>query len=331
MKSYSLLNGTIPAVLSPRDGEIDFKETLAFIRYETNTISSLLLKHGAVLLRGFPIKDAEEFSKSVQALNMGGFMNYVGGDSPRIKVAEGIFTSTEAPPWLKIPQHNELSYSAEFPSHIFFFCAFPPIANGETPITDARKILQSIDPAIKEEFFLKGLKYRSAYHGGKGLIAHLIKAHRSWMDVFGTKEREQVETICQKRNISYRWKKNGWLILEETRPAFNIHPKTGEMVWFNQAHIFKLSKRLLGFWRYLGTKLLYYQHDTLFHDVQFADGSPIPNAYLQHIMDRLNAHTIAFPWQKGDLLILDNILTMHGRESFKGPRKVLTAMTLQNN
>lgn len=35
---------------------------------------------------------------------------------------------------------------------------------------------------------------------------------------------------------------------------------------------------------------------------------------------------VVFPWQTGDVLMLDNMLTAHAREPFQGPRKVVVAM-----
>jgi hypothetical protein len=35
---------------------------------------------------------------------------------------------------------------------------------------------------------------------------------------------------------------------------------------------------------------------------------------------------IAFPWQQGDILMLDNMLTAHARNPYVGKRKIVVAM-----
>ncbi|HSF39385.1 MAG TPA: TauD/TfdA family dioxygenase [Thermoanaerobaculia bacterium] len=45
------------------------------------------------------------------------------------------------------------------------------------------------------------------------------------------------------------------------------------------------------------------------------------------LMSRAYRETsVAFPWQRGDALLLDNFLTSHGREPFSGPRRIVVAM-----
>jgi alpha-ketoglutarate-dependent taurine dioxygenase len=38
------------------------------------------------------------------------------------------------------------------------------------------------------------------------------------------------------------------------------------------------------------------------------------------------AHVRREPWRSGDLLLVDNIRTAHGREPFDGPREVLAGL-----
>jgi alpha-ketoglutarate-dependent taurine dioxygenase len=35
---------------------------------------------------------------------------------------------------------------------------------------------------------------------------------------------------------------------------------------------------------------------------------------------------IVFPWQAGDVMVIDNILAMHGRKPYRGPRRIVVAM-----
>ena len=67
----------------------------------------------------------------------------------------------------------------------------------------------------------------------------------------------------------------------------------------------------------------------------FGDGVPsgrdhpfstIQDETLSIVRTVLEKHKISFPWQAGDVVMLDNMLTAHARAPFKGPRKVIVAM-----
>jgi len=47
---------------------------------------------------------------------------------------------------------------------------------------------------------------------------------------------------------------------------------------------------------------------------------------LDEIRDVYRCHAVQFPWQNGDVMMLDNMLVAHGRTPFKGARKILVAM-----
>ncbi|HEX2252875.1 MAG TPA: TauD/TfdA family dioxygenase [Thermoanaerobaculia bacterium] len=58
----------------------------------------------------------------------------------------------------------------------------------------------------------------------------------------------------------------------------------------------------------------------------YGDGSPIEPEVLDHLREIYRRETVAFPWQRGDLLVLDNMLVAHGRAAFEGSRRVLVGM-----
>lgn len=308
-----------PLIITPKE--------ITSIRADHARLKHLLLDHGALLLRGFHLSHAEDFSRAVQEMELGPFSDYVGGDSPRSKICKGVYTSTEAPPSVKIALHNELSFMKHYPSHIFFFCETPPKAHGETIIASSKTVYKSIRPEVRNRFEQKGICYTSHYPETHSWIRKVIPYHRPWSVVFDTEDPKEVEKLCKKLGISYRWYPSGWLETKQNAPAVIYHPLTNEKLWFNQAHLFDLNAKLLGWWHFLATKLIYTFPHTKLHSVTFGDGSPIPKEDLYHILDVLDQCTVYFPWQKGDLLMLDNRTAMHGRATFNGPRRILTAMT----
>jgi alpha-ketoglutarate-dependent taurine dioxygenase len=320
---------TFPAVITP-DDPMNFADVETFLKTNGEPLRALLLKYGAILLRGFPIQGAQQFSQVIEGLQLGRFVNYIGGDSPRDKVEDKVYTSTEAPPTLHIPLHQELSFVKNHPRHIYFYCETAPRSQGETIIGDARKILRAIDPDVLERFKVKGLKYTSNYYHKNALmrwVNRMQRAHKSWTEVFETENKKAVEKHCATQEFEWQWTKNDWLRIMQTRPATLMHPITNEEVWFNQAHLYDFNPKLLGWSRYLGAKLFYWRRHTLLHEIAHADNSKVAKQDLYHILDVLHENTIAYPWQKNDVMVLDNILTMHGRAPFEGPRRVLTALT----
>jgi hypothetical protein len=47
---------------------------------------------------------------------------------------------------------------------------------------------------------------------------------------------------------------------------------------------------------------------------------------LDDILRVCDEHSVVFPWNEGDVLLLDNMLTAHGRKPFLGKRKVVVGM-----
>jgi alpha-ketoglutarate-dependent taurine dioxygenase len=331
VKTFFLDDAQLPLVIEPTSNFSTKEQVFDFLQENQNHLKELLLKHGGLLFRGFPLQDAEDFSACIKNLGTGQALDYIGGDSPRNKINnEGVYTSTEAPPSFKILLHNELSFVKHFPRHIYFFCETASPEGGETIIADCRKIYQSVDISVKERFVSKRLRYVSCYYHQSLLMEMLNRcqrSHKSWIQVFETDSKQEVERKCREHEFDFQWKKDGWLQISQTRPAVMAHPVSGEGVWFNQAHLYDFNPRLLGLWRYLGAKLFYCREHTKLHQIFFADHTPISRHDLYHVMDVLDEHTIAFLWQRGDFLVLDNVLTMHGRAPFKGKRRILAAMT----
>jgi alpha-ketoglutarate-dependent taurine dioxygenase len=319
-----------PLVIEPAGQEPTFEEFLDFLEKQKQSLKQEILKHGGILFRGFPIEGSEGFHHSIQALGLGEMLNYIGGDSPRDKVKGKVYTSTEAPPSLKIPLHNEMSFIRDYPKHIYFYCQTPAKSGGATILGDASAIYRNMPSRIRDHFEEKGLRYVSNYYKKSfflDLINKIQRSHKTWMEVFETSSPEEVEKKCHQSDFGFEWRKNQWLQIQQRTPAIMEHPETKEKIWFNQAHLYDFNPRLVGFFNWLAIKAVYSSPHTIMHEIFYKDGECIPKKDLYDVMDVLDACTISYPWQKKDFLVLDNVLMMHGRAPFKGKRKIFTALT----
>ena len=96
-----------PLVISPNlicsTGKLSELED--FVSDEQDELNERLLRHGAILFRGFDVSGPADFGIVVRSQIGASGSNYHGGTSPRTKVQDGIYTSTEWTPILRIPLH----------------------------------------------------------------------------------------------------------------------------------------------------------------------------------------------------------------------------------
>lgn len=281
-------------------------------------IKKILLDGGAILFKSFGIDSPVKLEECVNAFP-GRSIDYAGGNSPRTNLQGNVYTSTEQPAESWISLHNELSYANIWPTHIFFCCETPANEGGNTTIADSRKILGDLPEEVVKTFREKGVQYIRNLHSGQG-------AGPSWQHTFKTDNPADVELHCISNDILFEWNGPKKLKLIEKRLAIIKHPETGEEVWFNQADQFHPSTNPDEIYE----ALMEIYEDNLQEMPQyvcFSDGSEISIEMLEAIRKAAERNTVLFDWEKGDLLLLDNILSAHGRSPFKGPRKILVAMT----
>lgn len=309
VKSYSFAPGqSLPLVIEPVK-EMDLIDWLA---EHKAALEPLLLEHGGILFRNFPILGAADLQNCIQAFS-GTPLQYVEQSSPRTAVEGNIYTSTDYPPEERIAMHCENSYRNAWPLRIFFHCVQPAGQGGETPIADVRKIYHRIDPQILRRFQEKKVMYVRNFGGGFGL---------PWEKVFQTQDKGEVEAFCRAGGLQAEW--NGeQLRTRAVRDPVKKHPRSGEPVWFNHAvffHVSSLKKEDRE------TLLELFEPEELPTNTFYGDGAAIEDSTAEHVRNAFEEETILFPWQKGDLLVLDNMLVAHGRMPYQGPRRILVGM-----
>ncbi|MEG5035145.1 amino acid adenylation domain-containing protein [Microcoleus sp. AT3-D2] len=300
---------TFPLVIQPDVPELDLAD---WAKNERELIEKNLLKHGAILFRGFHINSVVDFENLALAICPELFSEY--GDLPRQVASGKVYGSTPYPSDRAILFHNESSHLHRWPLKIWFFCVQPAQEGGETPIVDCRQMYQLLDPKLRERFEQKQLMYVRNYTEGLDV---------SWQEFFRTNDKKEVEDYCRQADIDFEWREDNSLKTRKLRAAIAKHPKTGEWVFFNQLQLHHISCLDLDIRQ---SMLSVFGEQNLPRNVYYGDGSPIEDSVMEEVGAVYEKAKISFPWQQGDVLMLDNMLAAHGRNPYAGDRKILVAM-----
>lgn len=302
--------GRLPCVIEPAGEGVVLADWCAA---QHEWLEQLLHEHGAILFRGFDLPTVAAFEQVAKAACGELFAEY--GDLPRNSAGEKIYESTPYPADQMILWHNESAHLPSWPMRISFYCVMPATSGGCTPIIDTRALMHQLDPDIIEAFRTKGLMYVRNFSDN---------IEPTWEQFFHTSDRAVVEQACRDAGSEFEWRPDGSLRIIQRSRAVMRHPVTNDEVFFNQIqhhHIACVDEETRE-----GLRALF-DDDALPRHVYYGDGSPIPDEVMERIGSVYEKVTVRFTWRQGDMIMLDNMLTSHARDTFEGPRHIVVAMS----
>ena len=342
---------TLPLVISPRwNDSLEF--VCQWLEINRSWVDDKILEYGAVLIRGFQIKNAVDFEKATLALQPNLCDEY-RGTSPR-SLREGTkfaFNAADVPTNYPIAQHLEMSFLKSPPRQLYFGCMkASKSVGGETALCDFRKVYQDLSPELREKFATKKIKYTRKHLMVGEKWTYDVGAMLGWPQLFGTEDLDEVEQIClQEQAPKVQWvgANKDTFLQEWIDEPFQRHPVTHEMVWFNHTNVFHWTtfpaelwfafRRfndirflihcvLIAIFTYIKYVLLGYK---MALNSTFGDGTPITLEEMNEVRAAIHKHMIFSRWQQGDILAIDNFSTSHGRQpTYDKGRSVAVAWSM---
>jgi len=307
-----------PLTLSPAGASAGAEQAsglVAWLEGNRERVDELLLAHKGILFRGWAVNAATDFHSVVEALDYED-MEYTGGAAVRTQLTPRVFTANESPASEKIPYHHELAQTPAPPTHVLFHCEQPPTTGGATPILPSSEVYRRMHAKYPD--FMDKLE-----HLGVRYVRVMPKENdpssaigRGWKATFQAETPEEAEAALRKLGSEWEWLDDGsGDVRTKTAvvPGVRTDARTGDKVFFNSAVAAYTG------WndsRNEGSKA-----------VMLGDGSCCGEEEMLYAQQVMSEIEVAFAWQQGDVLLLDNRTVMHSRQPFTGPRRILASLS----
>ncbi|MDF5706486.1 MAG: TauD/TfdA family dioxygenase [Nostoc sp. S4] len=254
---------------------------ISILELDQEEIINLFKSYGILLFRGF-LAETEIFKQFTNSLSTD-FINYAGGAFSRrvINGDETLLSVNDFQSEIKL--HGEMYYQQNIPLMLWFFCANPPLKDGETTVCDGRQFFNELSSSTKELFMKNNLKFT------------VRMSQEDWQKKYQTDDLKKLKEMCSKNNTCLTVNDDQSIILQYICPAI-IPSRCGKF----QVFINSL----------LPTKQLSSQI------LKFEDDSEIPDEVMSELNQIAEKITTKIAWQKGDILMIDNTRILHGRRAF---------------
>ena len=270
-------------------------------------------QYGAVMFSGFEIKSGEEWASVLYKTGIKQMDYYYGVAVRKMIVGRDlhmkdipVLTTNEAPPSEPIVFHHELAQSPHSPDHIMFYCQKNEAEGGSTPLIRSDFVYDWLKlnyPEFLKEVEEKGVKYfniaaeKPDPNSGFG---------RSWKDLLKAKTKSEALNNAKKEGSTLEFLPGNFCkISTKAMPAVKTGTN-GNKVFFNMI-VAAYSGR---FEKVNGHR----------KGVVFGDGTPLPDKVMLALIKFMDDHACIFKWTPGKFVIIDNSMTYHRRQAFKGAR-----------
>lgn len=303
-------------------------------------------KYGGILFRGFSINTPQDFDNIISTFHEDMVAEPYLGTTPRYHIngTKFIQSASEAPKFVSIPTHIELSFFKYVPKRIYFYASeVNPPPGGHTPLTDFGAVWEKLSPTLKEKMLDKGLLYHRWYRHEKNRPVDPL-VHKTWQAMFLTTDKEDIVKRAAEQGFNASWDEKDDLLLQHEAVITRTHSETKKEFWcthFNVLHAATVAvpyawdaqildskvSALVAFvfhvWvngrRWLG---YHYGANVLYAD----DESEISWDEAMHIRKVISRNSWIFGYEKNDMVMLDNNRVAHGRTPwFEGARSVMVA------
>jgi hypothetical protein len=221
------------------------------------------------------------------------------------------------------------------------------MTHSATALSDFKKVYKEISPELRQKLLEKKLLYTRTQRRVGTKYTHDVADMKGWPEIFKTDSKAEVEKMCSvSGDNKVQWIGPNKDIFQSTcvSEAFQLHPDTNEPVWYNHSQVFHWTtfpaELYIAFQR---TKDIRYLLHCLFAmfvsvvkcvvlghkmslDCSFGDGTPISIKEMHEIRSAVHKHMVLNRWQRGDILLIDNFGTSHGRQpTYDSGRKVVVS------
>jgi Taurine catabolism dioxygenase TauD, TfdA family len=306
-------DGTFPLVLECKTPGASLNAATEWVGAHRDELLERASQHGAILFRGLPLNSPEDCDTFVAAFGLTNFP-YIESlsNAVRVNYTERIFSANEAPADVTIYFHHEMAQTPIYPAKLFFFCQKPAEEGGETPLCRSDVLFERLAarcPEFAKNCEEKGLRYSNVMPADNDPKSGM---GRSWKSTLRAESREEAE--ARLREIGYDWE---WLPDECLRATTPVLPAVRDVGESRKAFFNQLIAAFQG-WKD--------ERNDPSKAIRFGDGSPLDRDAVNVATELAYEMAFDLPWQKGDAVLVDNFVTMHGRRTFRGTRKVLASL-----